>query len=100
MVNFDNYARKVGKRGDRDWYEWKVFVSDDDSTMNSIDHVEYLLHPTFPNPRTVKIDRISKFALCGSGWGQFNIIVTVHFTNGKQEESSYFLSFEKEWPES
>lgn len=100
MINFDNYAKKVGgKIVEKDWYEWKVFVDENDEVLNKIDHVEYLLHPTFPNPRRVVFDRSTKFELRSSGWGQFYIQITVYFKDGSLEEQQpYFLDFAKSWP--
>jgi len=60
--------------------------------------VEYLLHPTFPNPRRVVFDRQSKFALRSSGWGRFNLKVKITFKDGTQEDASYFLDLGKGWP--
>jgi transcription initiation factor IIF auxiliary subunit len=97
-VNFSNYIRKVGKRGENDWYEWRVFVEDGEDVLDKIDHVEYLLHPTFPNPRRLVYDRQSRFALNGSGWGQFTIKIRVTYSNGEAESTSYFLDFNKSWP--
>ena len=98
MVKLNNYARKTMRRGDQDWYEWKVFVDEDNDTLNKIDHVEYLLHPTFPNPRRIVADRESKFALRTGGWGQFRLRARVTFKDESSEEVDYFIDFRKEWP--
>lgn len=98
MVRLNNYARMVGTRGDSNWYEWMVFVDEDESTLNRIDHVEYLLHPTFPNPRRVVYDASSKFELRSSGWGMFNLKVRIYYKDGTQEDTTYFLDFKKTWP--
>jgi len=98
MIRFDNYAKKIGKRGEYDWYEWMVFVDEDEETLNKIDHVEYLLHPTFPKPRRLVFDRNAKFALISNGWGQFNLKMRITFKDGTQRDTSYYLDLHKEWP--
>lgn len=97
-VKFSNYAEKVEERGRYDWYNWKVFVDEEDEILDKIDYVEYLLHQTFPNRRRVIKDRESKFALESSGWGQFYIVITIGFKDGNKTEQRYFLSFDKSWP--
>ena len=97
-VRFNNYAKKVGRRGDYDWYRWRVFVDEDDKVLNRIKHVQYLLHRTFANPLRISDDKKSKFALESSGWGSFTMYVTVRFNDGTEEEEQYFLDLRKEWP--
>lgn len=97
-IHFDNYAKKVGRRGDHDWYQWRVFVDENDNVLNKIEHVQYLLHRTFPNPLRISDDRKSKFALESSGWGSFTVYITVRFKDGTEEEERYFLDLSKEWP--
>ena len=98
MIHLENYAKKVGRRGESDWYEWEIFVNENDQTLDRIDHVEYLLHPTFPNPRRVVYDRASKFALRTSGWGVFTVKARITFKDGTQEEASHYLDFGKKRP--
>ncbi len=99
MVKLNNYARYVENAGEGyDLYEWIVFVDEDEDTLEKIDHVEYLLHPTFPHPRRVVSDRESKFALLSGGWGTFDLKVKISFKDGTYEDTSYRLNFEKEWP--
>lgn len=66
------------------WWEWSVWLEGTDAELDNIDFVNYVLHPTFPNPvRTIK-DRVSNFRLESAGWGQFTIYIKV-FTKDKQE---------------
>ena len=78
-VKIDNYAKKVERRGDYDWFEWKVFVNETDSVLSKIKEVIYLLHPTFKSPERVVKNKDERFALRGSGWGSFNMTVTIVF---------------------
>jgi len=97
-IRFNNYAKKVGKKGDYDWYQWRLFVDEDDKVLKKIEHVQYLLHRTFPNPSRISDDWKSKFALDSSGWGSFTVYVTVRFKDGTEEEQEYYLDLGKEWP--
>ncbi|MFH2112700.1 MAG: pYEATS domain-containing protein [Candidatus Bathyarchaeota archaeon] len=104
MVAIDNYARKEGTRRagtpeERSWYRWRLFVAEPDSVLDTIESVEYLLHPTFPSPYQVTRNRDDRFALEGSGWGSFTVNVTVNYRDGDREEKEYFLDLGKPWPE-
>jgi len=98
-ISIDNYAKKVGERGDFDWYEWMVFVDEDKPILNTIKEVIYLLHPTFPNPERVVDNRDERFALRSAGWGSFSVTVTIVFNDKNEEIQTYFLDLRKEWPE-
>jgi len=101
MVQLNNYARKIGiGRDGTVRYEWKVFIDEDEETLNKIDHVEYLLHPTFPHPRRVAHNREGKFALRTRGWGKFTIKAMIFFKDETKERVTYELDFEKPWPNS
>jgi transcription initiation factor IIF auxiliary subunit len=100
IIKFNNYAEKIGERSGYDWYKWCVFVDEDETILNEIDYVEYLLHKTFPKPKRIVKDRETKFALESEGWGEFYIFITIFFTkNGEKKEQRYWLSFDKQWPE-
>ena len=95
-IHFNNYAKKIGRKENSDWYQWKVFVDEEDDVLDQIKNVQYLLHPTFPNPLRLTDDRASKFALESSGWGSFIMYITVRFKKGNEEETQYFLDLGKE----
>ncbi|KAI8084755.1 yeats family-domain-containing protein [Halteromyces radiatus] len=44
-----------------------------------LDHVEYILHPTFPNPRRDISDE--PYLLKESGWGEFDLRIMLHFAD-------------------
>jgi transcription initiation factor IIF auxiliary subunit len=99
MIRLENYAKKVEVRAGYNWYRWKVFVAEDDSTLDSIKEVVYLLHPTFSNPRRVIKDPATGFALESAGWGSFDMTVTVVFKDNRKEMLTYFLDLSKTWPD-
>lgn len=90
-VKFNNTARPAGVQYGQDWFEWKVYVDEPKDVLQRIEAVEYLLHRTFPNPLRKVTNANTKFALSSSGWGEFNIFITVFFKNGARLETSYYL---------
>ena len=57
--------------GDR--WRWSVWLEGPHEELDSIDHVTYILHPTFHEPVREIRDRSPKFRLDTSGWGTFTI---------------------------
>ena len=97
-VRFDNYSKRVGMRSGKDYFVWRVFVDENSDALDQIKSVQYLLHPTFPNPLRISENRKSKFALESSGWGNFNMQITVTFNDETKCETSYNLDLGKPWP--
>jgi hypothetical protein len=97
-LKFDNYARSMGAIQNRTFYKWRVFLDEPQSVLDTIADVQYLLHPTFPEPTQVRSDPTNKFALETSGWGEFTIIITVRYKDGSEEKISYHLDLSKKWP--
>ena len=97
-MKLNNYAKKVRSIDDQERFKWMVFVDENKEVLEKIEYVEYLLHPTFPNPRRIRYDRESGFALTSSGWGQFTINAKIHLKDGKIETVQYDLNFRKKWP--
>lgn len=90
-ISLDNTASPSKTRG---YYKWVVFVKASDSELNSIDHVEYLLHPTFPKPQVSVFNRASKFSYTATGWGEFEIKAKVVYKNNKSQYLSYWLKLQ------
>jgi transcription initiation factor IIF auxiliary subunit len=74
-------------------WAWTVYLNASAPTLDKVKCVEYHLHPTFPNPLQVVCERGQQqpFALRGSGWGEFNVVVTVKFTDGTERQYSHWL---------
>lgn len=96
-VRFNNIARYIGLKHGLDWYEWVVYVDEEDNILNQIDSIEYLLHQSFPNPKRKKTNSKQHFALNSSGWGGFNIKIKIFFKNGSTLETAYYLDLSKPW---
>ncbi len=60
-----------------DWWAWSVWVDGPDRELDDIDHVEYTLHPTFPDPVRKISTRRNNFKLSTAGYGVFTIYARV-----------------------
>lgn len=98
QIKFNNYARSIGTMGGRTYYRWRVFVDEPGQVLNNIAEVQYLLHPTFPDPLHVQTNRDEKFALEATGWGTFSIQISVNFKDRSTLRTTYDLDFSKAWP--
>jgi transcription initiation factor IIF auxiliary subunit len=80
----NTWRQTPGKAG---YYNWKVFIDEDASVINSIRYVEYLLHPTFKKPlqRVDNSTKYPKFSYSASGWGEFNIKVKIVYKNSSRQ---------------
>jgi hypothetical protein len=97
-LRFDNYAQQTDALSGRPSYKWRVFLNESPAVLDTIAEVEYVLHPTFPEPIQVRKDPNTKFALEASGWGQFTILITIRYKDGRIQKTSYPLDFSKGWP--
>jgi hypothetical protein len=94
-VKFGNYSRAIG----RNWYQWRIFVDENDECLDKIEYVLYLLHQTFPNPARIVYGKKSRFALELSGRGTFTVFIRVKFKDGREEEVEYDLDLNENWPD-
>jgi hypothetical protein len=65
-----------------DWWRWWVFIKGTPEELDKIEHVTYMLHPTFHNPVRKVTDRSSNFRLQSVGWGGFRINAKVTLKDG------------------
>lgn len=75
-----------------DWWKWAVWVEGTDAALDQIEHVEWTLHPTFPNPIRKVDDRSQKFKIETGGWGTFPIQALVLTKDGKSFRLRHNLS--------
>ncbi len=97
-IRLNNYAKPMGKRGKLEYYKWLTFVDEPREKLQEIQSVLYTLHPTFPEPNQVRTNPNDNFALETGGWGEFNILVTVRYKDGREEHTQYHLNLSKPWP--
>ncbi|WP_116124342.1 pYEATS domain-containing protein [Lewinella sp. IMCC34183] len=68
-----------------DRWDWTVFLEDDGSgDIDTVISVEYVLHPTFPNPRKVKTNKSQNFRMRMNGWGVFLIRAFANTVGGEK----------------
>jgi transcription initiation factor IIF auxiliary subunit len=67
-----------------DRWRWSVWLDGTREEIDSVDHVTYILHPTFHNPVRRITDRTTNFRLDTSGWGGFTIYAKVKFAEGNE----------------
>ena len=88
-----NSATYAGK----DRWDWTVFIEADDETLNQIECVEYILHPTFPDPVQKVCNNKSAsgkgFFLNANGWGTFTVKMKVIFKDGEVRNLKHDLLF-------
>lgn len=77
-----------------DYWKWWIWIDGSEEELDLIDHVTYILHPTFPKPvREVK-NRLTNFRLETAGWGVFLIRATVKHKGGRETHLKHFLTLE------
>jgi hypothetical protein len=60
------------------WWVWAVWLAGPPEILAEVEAVEYILHPTFPDPVRKVTDRVSNFRLEAQGWGEFQLKARVH----------------------
>ncbi|SRR6266571_943508 len=90
---FNNYSLFSGRRGELDYYKWKVFMDEPEDKLKQVKSVEYRLHGTFSDPIRIVEDRNSRFALQSLGWGEF--VINIYLNNGTEEYTKYKLKLDK-----
>ena len=84
----------------KDWWRWSVFLDDGGSgELEQVDYVDYVLHPTFPNPRRTIRDRETKFKLSNAGWGTFQIRAWVQKKDGEKIKIEHYLVLKYDPPQ-
>lgn len=96
-LQFNNCAKFIEEKGGHQYYDWYVFVDEDEDMLDSIHSVTYFLLDTFPNPVRNVVNRESAFALKSRGWGEFTIGIEVRFKDKHTQDTTYLLRLAKEW---
>ena len=79
-------ASYVGER-----WDWSVWIDGPDVELDQVECVEWVLHPTFPDPIVLVKQRQSKFRLNSSGWEEFKIKAHVTAKDGSQQYLKHWL---------
>jgi transcription initiation factor IIF auxiliary subunit len=75
-----------------DWWKWAVWIEGSDEALDGIDHVEWTLHPTFPDPVRKTSNRSEKFRIETGGWGVFQIRALARTKDGSSIRLTHQLS--------
>ena len=95
MINLKEYTTGQSAHKDsdkKDYYKWAIWIENGESDISEIDYVEYLLHSTFKNRLRKATNLSDKFKIESSGWGEFNIEITVVKKNGERLQLSHWLT--------
>lgn len=79
---------------DEDWWEWSAYLTGKD--LDKVEHVEYILHPTFKNPVRKVTDPSNGFRLDTAGWGTFKLKAIAHLTGGGQQLLTHEIRLESQ----
>jgi transcription initiation factor IIF auxiliary subunit len=61
-----------------------VWIDGEARDLDTIDHVTYILDPTFHNPVRTVTDRATNFRLDTSSWGKFTLHAVVNHRDGSE----------------
>jgi hypothetical protein len=76
------------------WWKWSVWIEGEARELAAVDHVEYTLHATFPDPvRTVR-NRRAGFRLESSGWGEFELYARIVSKDGSVRRLKHWLTLD------
>jgi len=96
-VKFNNIARYHGLIGNSDYYDWEVYVDEENEVLDLIESVEYVLHESFPNRVRRMTNPQNNFSCKGTGWGGFTIDIAIYFKDNTKLQTKYFLDIYKGW---
>ena len=98
-LRFNNYSRFLREKHDYRVYAWCVFLDEPASVLDQVTAVEYVLHPTFPDPVRRIWEREHCFALLTEGWGTFGVEARVYLADDNIQRTRYRIKLEDDdWP--
>jgi transcription initiation factor IIF auxiliary subunit len=71
-----------------------IWIDGTEQELDSVDHVEYKLHPSFTKPVRTSSNRANKFSVTIWTWGMFEIDVAIYLQDGSVQRLKYYLSYE------
>ena len=82
------------REGGRPHYNVRIFVeADEEEALDSIEKVQYELHPTFRNRTRVSSDRRRKFEVRIWTYGYFDIKATLMFKDAPPRDIDGYVSW-------
>jgi hypothetical protein len=77
-----------------DYWRWSAWIEANDTELDDVREVVWILHPTFKQSRVTVTDRSSKFQLKTAGWGTFVLRADVVLANGEKRPLTHTLRLE------
>lgn len=74
-----------------DRWRWSVWLNGTPEELDSVDHVVYILHPTFQNPVRPVSDRSTNFRLDTTSWGTFTMHANIVHRDGHETKLKHDL---------
>jgi tetratricopeptide (TPR) repeat protein len=71
------------------WYYWELSVKTPIELNKSIVSVEYVLDPTYNEPKKTIFTKENGFLLKGKGWRDFDLIANIRLDNNKKKLKKY-----------
>jgi transcription initiation factor IIF auxiliary subunit len=68
----------------RDRWRWSVWLDGPPEELDDVDHVMYILDPTFNEPVREVDDRSTNFRIDARSWGIFTLHAKVFHKNGEE----------------
>jgi transcription initiation factor IIF auxiliary subunit len=78
----------------REHFHIGVWIEGSEKDLDSIERVEYILHPSFRRNVRSSASRKNKFSITIWTWGMFMIDVEIHLKDGAKEKIQYYLDYE------
>ena len=85
-LNIMNYKIQQSSKREfksSNFWNWSVWVEGSPEDLD-IDHIEYILHSTFPNRVRTISSRRTKFKLKSKGWGEFTFKIRIYLNDNSR----------------
>lgn len=100
LIHVANDSKYLGRKlnvGQKTW-EWTIYLKGSQEALDAVRRVTYRLHPTFPDPihefgKENRSDNERAFPLTATGWGTFNVSLTVMFDDETAFDADHYLVF-------
>lgn len=79
---------------EREHYHIGVWIEGSAEELGQVEHVEYVLHPSFKRPVRTSSNRDNKFSVTFWTWGMFPIDVYIHMLDGSVVTLQHYLSYD------
>jgi transcription initiation factor IIF auxiliary subunit len=94
-----SYSRFERQRNGLDIFPFCAFVDPASRAFKELSSVEYVLHPSFPDPTRRSSDSRICFAIESEAWGGFGISIRGFMRSGEILRATYDLRLERDaWP--